>query len=34
MGAWRGQLKDDQIWKVANFVAGIQAPGGKKMDMD
>jgi len=34
MGAWRGQLKDDQIWQVANFVAGIQAPGGKKMDMD
>jgi len=34
MGAWRGQLKDDQIWQVANFVAGIQPPAGKKMDMD
>lgn len=34
MGAWRGQLKDDEMWKVANFVAGIQPPGGKKMDMD
>lgn len=34
MGAWHGQLKDDEIWKVANFVAGIQAKGGKKMDMD
>jgi len=34
MGAWRGQLNDEQIWKVANFVAGIQPAGGKKMDMD
>lgn len=34
MGAWRGQLKDDEIWKVANFVAGIQTKSGKKMDMD
>jgi mono/diheme cytochrome c family protein len=34
MGAWRGQLKDDQMWKVANFVANIQPKAGKKMDMD
>lgn len=34
MGAWRGQLNDDQIWKVANYVASIQGPGGKKMEMD
>lgn len=34
MGAWSGQMKDDEMWKVANFVAKIQAPGGKKMDMD
>ncbi|HEX5239346.1 MAG TPA: cytochrome c [Sphingomicrobium sp.] len=34
MGAWKDQLNDQQIWQVANFVAHIQAPGGKKMDMD
>ena len=34
MPAWRGQLKEDEMWKVANFVANIRAPGGKKMDMD
>ena len=34
MGAWRGQLSDQQIWQVANFVAHIQPPAGKKMDMD
>jgi mono/diheme cytochrome c family protein len=34
MGAWRGELKDDEIWNVANFVAGIQSKSGKKMDMD
>jgi mono/diheme cytochrome c family protein len=34
MGAWRGQLKDDQMWKVANFVARMQPRSGKKMDMD
>jgi mono/diheme cytochrome c family protein len=34
MGAWRGQMKDDDMWKVANFVAQIRGPGGKKMDMD
>ena len=33
MGAWRGQMKDDEMWKVANFVATIKAPGGKKMEM-
>ena len=34
MGAWAGQMKDGDMWKVANFVATIRAPGGKKMDMD
>jgi mono/diheme cytochrome c family protein len=34
MGAWRGQLKDDEMWKVANFIAGMQPKSGKKMDMD
>lgn len=34
MGAWRGQMRDDDMWKVANFVAHIQAPGGKGMKMD
>jgi mono/diheme cytochrome c family protein len=34
MGAWRGQLKDDEMWKVANFIASMQPKGGKKMDMD
>ena len=33
MGAWRDQLSDDEMWKVANYVAGIQPKGGKKMDM-
>jgi len=34
MGAWRGQLKDDDMWKVANFVANIRAKGGAMKDMD
>lgn len=34
MGAWRGQLNDQQIWQVANFVAQIQPPRGKKLGMD
>jgi len=34
MGAWRDQLKDDEIWKLANFLATAQPKGGKKMDMD
>jgi len=34
MGAWSGQLKDDEIWKVANFLTTIQPKGGKKVDMD
>jgi mono/diheme cytochrome c family protein len=33
MGAWRDQLKDDEMWKVANFVASIRVKGGMK-DMD
>jgi mono/diheme cytochrome c family protein len=34
MPAWREQLNDKQMWQVANFVAQIRAPAGKKMDMD
>lgn len=32
MGAWSGMMKDDEMWKIANFVAQIRGPGGKKMD--
>ena len=34
MPAWQSQLNDKQMWQVANFVARIRAPNGKKMDMD
>lgn len=34
MGAWRGQLKDDEIWKLANFVASLRGKGGMAMDKD
>lgn len=34
MGAWRGQLKDDEMWKVANFVARIRSNGKAMKDMD
>ena len=34
MGAWKGQLKDDEMWKVANFVASIHAKGGATKDTD
>lgn len=34
MGAWKGQLKDDEMWKVANFVAGIHPNGGATKDAD
>jgi mono/diheme cytochrome c family protein len=34
MGAWRGQLSDDEMWKVANLVASARPRNGKKMDMD
>jgi len=33
MAAWRGQMKDDDMWKVANLVANIHVKGGMK-DMD
>jgi mono/diheme cytochrome c family protein len=33
MGAWRGQMKEADMWKVANFVANIRVEGGMK-DMD
>lgn len=34
MGAWSGQLKDDDMWKVANFVASIRTKNGAMKDMD
>lgn len=34
MGAWRGQLKDEDIWKVANFVASQRGKSGSMKDMD
>ena len=34
MVPWKDQLKDDDIWKVANFVSTIETKNGKKMDMD
>ena len=34
MGAWKGELNDQQIWQVANFVAHIEPPGGKRGDVD
>jgi len=34
MGAWKDVMKDDDMWKVANFVAQVRAPGGKSMKMD
>ena len=33
MGAWRDQMKDDDMWKVANFVARLRGNGTMK-DMD
>jgi mono/diheme cytochrome c family protein len=33
MAAWRGQMTDDDMWKVANLVANIHVKGGMK-DMD
>lgn len=32
MGAWRGQLNDDDMWKVANFVASMHMKAGRDMD--
>ena len=32
MGAWRGQMKDDDMWKVANFIASLHGKGMKDMD--
>ena len=34
MGAWRGQLKDEDMWKVANYVASQRGNGGSMKDMD
>lgn len=34
MGAWRGQMKDEDMWKVANFVASQRGKGGSMKDMD
>jgi mono/diheme cytochrome c family protein len=33
MPAWQGQLSEKQMWQVANFLARIRAPAGKRMDM-
>lgn len=34
MGAWRDQMKDEEMWKVANFVANIHTKDGQMKDMD
>lgn len=34
MGAWRGQMKDEDMWKVANFVASLRGKAGAMKDMD
>lgn len=34
MGAWNGQLKDDEMWKVANYVASLRGKNGSMKDMD
>lgn len=34
MGAWRGQMKDDDIWKVANFIASLDEKDRNMKDMD
>ncbi|HLO21665.1 MAG TPA: c-type cytochrome [Sphingomicrobium sp.] len=34
MGAWRDLMKEDDMWKVANFVADIRGPKGSMKDMD
>jgi mono/diheme cytochrome c family protein len=34
MGAWRGIMKDDEMWKAANFVASIHPEGASMKDMD
>ena len=31
MGAWRDLMKEDDMWKVANFVASIKPPKGAPM---
>jgi len=34
MGAWRGIMKEDDMWKAANFVASIHPRDAKMKDMD
>jgi mono/diheme cytochrome c family protein len=34
MGAWRGLMKDDEMWKTANFVANSHPKGATMEDMD
>jgi mono/diheme cytochrome c family protein len=34
MGAWRDQLNNDEMWKVANYVASLRAKNGAMKDMD
>lgn len=34
MGAWRGQMNDQDMWKVANVIASIHVQNGAMKDMD
>ena len=34
MGAWRGLLKEDEMWKTANFVSSLHPKGAAMKDMD
>ena len=34
MGAWRGQLRDDEMWKLANLIASLHGKAGMAMDKD
>ncbi len=33
MGAWRGMMKDEDMWRVANFVSSLRAKNGAMKDM-
>ncbi len=34
MGAWRDLMKEDDMWRVANFIAGIPGPKATMKHMD
>ena len=34
MGAWRGQMKDEDMWRVANYLASLRGKNGSMKDMD